>query len=204
MILKHSSCFLASFLFLLFSACSQNTSKQKTNGSPVEVKTQTGASVIAEQSERDSIKGSIKSEATGKIGSANIRILYTSPAVRGRAIWGKLVPFNKVWVTGAHNATSIETDREISIGGTKIPAGKYAFFTIPAPDEWTVIINKNWEQHQADKYSQEEDLLRLNVKPQMGKKNQERLRYQVVRKGGDKGKIVMSWEKTRIEVPVRE
>jgi hypothetical protein len=202
MILKPTSCFLASVLFLLFSACAQKPGQQDTADTSLVIKTEENATPASDESKPDTIKGSIPSEAAGKIGSAHIRILYTSPAVRGRVIWGKLVPFNKVWVSGAHQATSIETDREITIGGTNIPAGKYALFTIPAPGEWTVIINKNWQQHQADKYSQSEDLLRVTVKPQTVQKNQERLRYEIVPKGDNTGSLVMSWEKMRIEVPV--
>lgn len=194
--------FLASVIFLLFTGCVQKPNPVSSTDSAAVVEKDNTAAPTSTDSLPDTIKGSIKSETAGKIGAANIRILYSSPAVRGREIWGKLVPHDKVWVTGAHNATSIETDRELMIGGRKIPPGKYAFFTMPCPDEWTVIINKNWDQHQADKYSEDEDLVRLKVKPQLGQQNQERLRYEIVPQEGKKGHIVMRWEKLKLEVPV--
>lgn len=203
MTFKHSSLLFTVVLFCMTSGCAQKSGKQTSRDSTSEIKPEKVINGIPEHSEPDTVKGSLKAEATGKIGSANICMRYTSPAVRGRVIWGELVPFNKIWVTGAHNATIIETDQQITIGGTKIPAGKYAFFTIPGKDEWTVIINKNWDQHQADKYSETDDLVRLTVRPQTEQKNQERLRYDIVPEG-DKGKLVLSWEKIRLSVPISQ
>jgi hypothetical protein len=82
--------------------------------------------IIEAQSEPDTLKGSLKAKASGQIGAANITINYHSPAVRGRIVWGGLVPYDQVWVTGAHMATSIVTDQSITIGNKSIPAGKYA------------------------------------------------------------------------------
>jgi len=201
---KHSSLLFAVTVYLLISGCAQKPENQTAKNSTIQINKKEVINVIPEHPEPDTVKGSLKAEATGKIGTANICVRYTSPAVRGRVIWGELVPFNKIWVTGAHNATSIETDQEITIGGTKIPAGKYAFFTIPGKDEWTVIINKNWDQHQADKYSEDEDLVRLTVKPETAAKNQERLRYDIAPEGGNQGKLAVSWEKLRLNVPISQ
>ena len=74
-------------------------------------------------------------------------IQYYAPAVRGRMIWGGLDPFDEVWVTGAHSATNWEFIKDIVINGQTIAAGKYAIFTIPDKDKWTIIINENWNQH---------------------------------------------------------
>lgn len=124
------------------------------------------------------------------------------PAVRGRIVWGGLVPYDQVWVTGAHMATNLQFDQALTIGGQSIPAGKYAFFTIPGKDEWTVILNKNWEQHLADKYDQKEDLVRVKVKPETVEQRQERLRYEINSLSENQGEIVVSWEKQRITLPV--
>jgi hypothetical protein len=113
----------------------------------------------------DTVKKSTKAYIQNKIGAAHFTIQYHSPAVRDRIIWGGLVPYDKVWVTGAHDATSIESDKDFIIDGKKIPAGKYAFFTIPGREEWTIIFNKNWEQHLADEYKQEDDVFRMKIKP---------------------------------------
>ena len=195
---------LASLFTFAFSACTQENKTPKATATPNQVKTEVTANVISQQSEPDTLKGSLKSEANGRIGSANIKISYHSPAVRGRVVWGGLVPFDQVWVTGAHSATSFETDQQLKIGGKSLPAGKYALFTIPGKDEWVVIINKNWQQHLADNYSSADDIVRLNVKPQTLTNNQERLRYQILNAPPQKGNIVFSWEKMSWSVPVMQ
>ncbi len=146
----------------------------------------------------DTSKRSLKSAAVGKIGEANISINYHSPGVRGRTIWGGLVPYNDVWVTGAHNATNMETDKEITVAGTVIPKGKYAIFTIPGKDEWTIIINKNWNQHLTDDYVQKEDVVRIRVKPEQLDEKVERLQYFIEDKKDGKGSITVAWEKVRV------
>lgn len=79
--------------------------------------------------------------ATGKIGAANVTINYSSPAVKGRKIFGELEPYGKVWRAGANEATIFETDHDIMVEGKKLPAGKYSFFATPGEKEWTVILN---------------------------------------------------------------
>ena len=193
---------LASICFFVFSACTQENKTPKATAVPDQAKPVITANVISEQSGSDTLKGSLKSEARGRIGSANIKISYHSPAVRERVVWGGLVPFSRVWVTGAHSATSFETDRQLKLGGEHLAAGKYALFTIPGKDGWIIIINKNWQQHLADSYSPGEDIIRLNVKPQTLSKNQERLRFQIQTDSPQKGKIVFTWEKMSWSVPV--
>lgn len=150
----------------------------------------------------DTSKRSIKSVAVGKIGDANITISYHSPGVRGRTIWGGLVPYNDVWVTGAHSATSFETDREVIVAGTVIQKGKYAIFTIPGKDEWTLIINKNWNQHLTDDYLQKEDVVRIKVKPEKLKQNTERLQYFIEDNKNGKGSIAVAWEMLKIKFDI--
>ena len=150
----------------------------------------------------DTSKRSIKSAAVGKIGDANIIINYHSPGVRGRTIWGGLVPYNDVWVTGAHYATYIEIDKDFIVAGTAIPKGKYAIFTIPGKDEWTIIINKNWNQHLTDDYLEKEDIVRIKVKPELLNQNIERLQYYIEEKKDNKGIIAMAWEKVKLRFEV--
>ena len=150
----------------------------------------------------DTSKRSIKSAAVGKIGDATITISYHSPGVRGRTIWGGLVPYNEVWVTGAHNATSFEIDKDITVAGTSIPKGKYAIFTIPGKEEWTIIINKNWNQHLTDDYLQKEDIVRIKVKPETGKQITERLQYFIEDGKNGNGKIVMAWEMVKVKFDI--
>jgi hypothetical protein len=148
----------------------------------------------------DTTKKSIPAETHAMVGANHFTIKYYAPAVRGRVIWGGLVAYGQVWVTGAHNATSIEFTQDIKINNTVVKAGKYAFFTIPDKKNWTVILNKNWEQHLADEYDPKEDILRFEVKPKKQKQVTERLVYEVNKKGKDKkvGEIVVSWEKLSI------
>ena len=83
---------------------------------------------------KDMSKKSIPAETKKAIGNTDIKINYHSPAVRGRVIWGGLVPYGAVWVTGAHSATTLEVGKAFKVGKTIIPAGKYALFTIPGKE----------------------------------------------------------------------
>ena len=150
----------------------------------------------------DTSKRSIKSAAVGKIGETTITISYHSPGVRGRTIWGGLVTYNDVWVTGAHSATSLEIDREIIVAGTVIPQGKYAIFTIPGKDEWVIIINKNWNQHLTDDYLQSEDIVRIKVKPEQLNEKVERLQYFIEDNKNGKGIIAMTWELLKVKFEI--
>jgi hypothetical protein len=150
----------------------------------------------------DTSKRSIKSAAVGKIGDANITINYHSPGVRKRTIWGGLVPYNEVWVTGAHTATTLEVDKNFIVAGKVIPKGKYAIFTIPGKTVWTVIINKNWDQHLTDDYLQKEDVVRIKVKAVKQVKSTERLQYYIKNGTGNKGTIAVAWEKVKVEFPL--
>ena len=183
-----------------FTSCTSISQEEQQQEEVITEAQETPEPRVAQQ---DTVKGSIPSETTGSIGDANLKIKYHAPGVKGRIIWGGLVPYNQVWVTGAHMATSFETDKALTIDGKKLPAGKYALFTIPGEDEWTVIINENWEQHLADKYSEKEDVLRVQVKPEELQQHQERLKYEVVEQSGDEGAIRISWEKKGMTVPFK-
>jgi hypothetical protein len=143
---------------------------------------------------KDTSKKSINSMAVGVVGGDSVIIKYHSPGVRKRVIWGGLVPYDEVWVTGAHNATTIEFRNPVIIGGKRLPAGKYALFTIPGRKEWIVIINKQWDQHLATEYDQKEDVVRVKVKP-LKNTHTERLQYFVKDAGKGKGNITVAWEK---------
>lgn len=150
---------------------------------------------------KDTSKKSIKSMAFAVVNGDSINIRYHSPAVRKRIIWGGLVPYDEVWVTGAHDATTLQVDKPFIVRGTTIPAGKYALFTIPGKKEWTVIINKNWQQHLATEYDQKEDLIRVSVKPRKNT-HTERLQYYVQDKGNGKAVISVAWEKVKLDFEI--
>lgn len=147
---------------------------------------------------KDTSKKSIKSMAVGLIGSDSVKINYHSPGVRKRVIWGGLVPYEEVWVTGAHDATTIEINKPFSVEGKEVPAGRYAFFTIPGEKEWIIIINKHWKQHLASEYDEKDDVVRIKVKPAVHA-HTERLQYFIEPGKANTGKIAIAWEKIRIE-----
>ncbi len=187
----------------LITGCNQKKERAGSSPSDAEKKIEP-VGLIQPQAKRDTLKGSIKAIATGKIGNTAITINYHSPAVRGRVIWGGLVPFDQVWVTGAHRATSVEFSGLLKIGGVELPPGHYALFTIPGKTNWTIILNKNWNQHLADDYTEKEDLVRIKVKPEIVKANQERLRYVIEPDAADSGKIIIAWEMVKVSVPIEE
>lgn len=95
---------------------------------------------------------------------ATITINYSQPSVKGRTIGKDLEPLpGKVWRTGADKATVFETDKDVTIEGQKLPAGKYGLFTILNDNEWTIIFNKTWDQWGAFKYQEGEDIFRVKV-----------------------------------------
>ena len=156
----------------------------------------------ADTQNTENAKKSIPSTAMANIGEVHVHIEYTAPAVRERIIWGGLVPYKEIWVTGAHNATSVSFSGDVEIDGKLLKKGKYALFTIPDKESWTVIFNTRWKQHLADEYSEAEDVLRINVKAQENE-HTERLRYEVIESSEQEGAIEMAWEKLKITVPVR-
>jgi hypothetical protein len=141
-------------------------------------------------------------ETMAMIGDAHIHIDYSSPGVRGRIIFGGLVGYDQVWQAGAHRATWIETNKDLIIDGKTLPAGKYGFFTIPSKDEWTIMLNSNWDQHGKDDYNEIDDVLRFTVKPVISEDITEHLEYQVNKVNESEGSILLTWEKVKIEFPI--
>jgi hypothetical protein len=145
-------------------------------------------------------KASPAATATGKIGDATITINYSSPAVKGRKIWGELVPFDKVWRAGANQATVLETDKAIKIEDKELPAGKYSVFALPGEKEWQIILNSEtgqWGTKRTGEANRDpaKDVLTVSVKPVASSTMNERLLYELTPKG-----ISLKWE--NLEVPV--
>lgn len=141
---------------------------------------------------------STKEVVTGKINGATITINYGSPSVKGREIWGKLVPFNQVWRAGANDATTFETDKEVTIEGSKLPAGRYSFFVIPNEKECVIIFNKEAKQWGAYKYKEKEDQLRVTVKQKVAKTKAEKLVYLI-----EKNTVSLNWDNWTIPFSVK-
>lgn len=124
-------------------------------------------------------KASPAKVAEGTVGGSKITINYSSPAVKGRVIWGELVPLGEVWRAGANEATTFTTSKDITIQGQKLPAGTYSFFIIPGEGQSTFIFNKVAKQWGAFNYDSKEDALRVNVPSMQTSTLEERLVYEV-------------------------
>lgn len=138
-----------------------------------------------------------------RVGLTDITITYSRPGVKGRIIWGDLVPYDKIWRTGANKAVEFKVSDAIEVNGIKLDSGAYSLFTIPSKEEWTVIINKNTELWGADDYKDSEDMLRFKVKPQPVPPV-ERMLF-TIDNVTDEGTadISLSWEKLKISFPVQ-
>jgi hypothetical protein len=139
-----------------------------------------------------------KAETSGKVGAATVKITYCQPSARNRKIMGGLVPYGEVWRTGANEATTLEFDKPVKIEGKDVPAGKYALFTIPGENEWTIILNKETKQWGAYKYNDKEDLLRVTVKPTKTAAFVETFNIST-----GKDEIVLKWENTAVPVKIK-
>ncbi len=99
-----------------------------------------------------------------EFGLSNVELSYSRPGVKGRKIFGDLVPFGQVWRTGANSATTLTFGDEVTIGGKKIPAGKYGLLTIPGASEWTIIITRQLDVTSPSAYKQDQDVVRTTAR----------------------------------------
>jgi hypothetical protein len=106
-----------------------------------------------------------KAVITQTVGTTTVTVTYCRPGVKGREIWGKLVPYGEPWRAGANEATTVAFSDPVMVEGQKLDAGTYAFFAIPTAGDWTVIFNKQFEQWGTYEYKPEMDILRVTVKP---------------------------------------
>lgn len=132
-------------------------------------------------------------QASGAIGDATVTVDYGSPSVKGRKVWGDLVPYGEMWRTGANEATTITVSKNVKVEGQALPAGKYALFTIPNKDKWVIIFNKNADQWGNYDYDQSLDALRVEVKPMPLDQSVEALEFVV-----ENGQVTLKWEKMSV------
>jgi Protein of unknown function (DUF2911) len=132
------------------------------------------------------------------VGLNRMTITYSRPGVRGRKIWGGLVPYGQMWRTGANEATAISFSEDVVIDGQTLPAGAYALFTIPDETEWTLIFNKNAKQNGTADYKESEDALRLKVRAVAGP-HQEWMEFRFEDLTPDQARVVLAWD--NLEVP---
>jgi DUF2911 family protein/tetratricopeptide repeat protein len=135
-------------------------------------------------------------------GISTIELSYSRPGVKGRKVFGDLVPFGKVWRTGANNATTIDFANDVTIGNAKVPAGKYGLLTIPDKDNWTIIVTKQLDVTGPAAYKQENDLARVNVKPMAMKDKIETFTMQFANVTPSTCELQMMWENTAVSLPI--
>lgn len=132
-----------------------------------------------------------------KVGVSDITINFSRPGVKGRAIWGELVPWDRMWRTGANEATTIEFSHDVRIEGEPVPAGKYALYTIPRTDRWTLVLNSRWNVAGTMNYDQQLDVLRVDLTPRTGE-HREWLTFSVPDLSADAATIELAWKETRV------
>lgn len=142
-----------------------------------------------------------KAEVMQVVGLTQVNISYSRPGVKGRKIWGSLVPYDKVWRAGADEATKFTFSTDVLIEGKKLTAGSYSFFVIPNKKEWIIIFNKVADQWGAFTYNEAEDVLRIKIKPKASD-HEEWLRYDITRTGDYSAVISLIWEKLKISFKV--
>jgi Protein of unknown function (DUF2911) len=159
------------------------------------------------QQEDKSKRPSPPATAKGKIKDATITIDYSSPSVKGRKIFGSLLPYGEVWRAGANEATIFSTDKDIEVEGKKLAAGKYSLFMTPGEKEWTVFFNSEtgqWGDTHDGKANMDpaKTVLKVQVKAKEESRVEEKLVYAIIDKPLDKG-FQLSWDKTRVFVSIK-
>jgi hypothetical protein len=180
--MKQLSLLAISFI-LIFTACGSSATDKKTGGESSEIKEN---------------RPSPLKTVTGSIDGTDITINYGSPAVKGRKIWGELVPYQQIWRTGADEATTISFSKDVVIEGQPVKAGKYALFTIPGEQEWTLVLNTMWDQWGAYDYDEKNNVLRITLKPSYNEPMAERMDFSI-----EGNTIILRWEKLRISFEVK-
>jgi Protein of unknown function (DUF2911) len=138
-----------------------------------------------------------------RVGITDVEIEYGRPGVKGRKIFGGLVPYGEVWRTGANSATKVTFGTEVNFGGTQVPAGSYALFTIPESGEWTVILNKAEGQWGSYAYDAKNDMARVKVKPVALTESLETMTISLEDLRDDAATLNITWDKARVPVKLQ-
>ena len=140
-------------------------------------------------------------KASVELDGKQVSINYNTPFMRGRKIFGGLVPYDKVWRTGANPATTLKTAVNLKIGTATVPAGTYTLYTLPSETTWKLIINKQTGQW-GTVYHQSEDLARVDMKKNTLPKQQEQMSISFENTHGKKTRLHVRWDTTDVWVPV--
>ncbi len=163
------------------------------------------AALLADASSSADLKlprPSQKSQVMQTVGITDVTITYSRPGVKGRVIWGELVPYGKVWRTGANEATAITFSTDVKVNGQPLPAGTYSIHTIPTQGDWTLIFNKKADQWGSYSYDEKEDALRVQVKAQPHEFT-EWMEFSLPDIAVDKATVALDWEKLRVPFEIQ-
>ena len=135
------------------------------------------------------------------VGLTTVSLEYSRPGVKGRAIFGDLVPFDKIWRTGANQATKITFSDDVTLEGKEVPAGTYAIYSMPGKSEWTVMIYKDLSiGGNVSKYDEAQELTRFTVKPEALDREVESMTMFIDHLRNDGAHIYLAWAKTQISM----
>ena len=140
-------------------------------------------------------------KVSATVGITEVSVDYSAPAVKGRAIWGALLPHGKVWRAGANQTTKLTLSTDALVGGKPVAAGTYGVFVIPSPTAYTFILNKDAGASEQS-YKDASDVLRVQVMPQ-AIPARERLSYEILDATDDGATLALEWEKVRLAVPLK-
>jgi hypothetical protein len=131
-------------------------------------------------------------------GVTEVTVRYSRPGVKGRVIWGKLVPYAEVWRTGANENTTIRFSTPVRIDGKELPAGIYGLQTIPGPDDWVIVLSKDADEWGAFSYKPEHDALRFHVKPVPAAEPEEWMSFDFRNLSDTSAVLALRWEKLEV------
>ena len=136
------------------------------------------------------------------VGTSDISITYSRPGAKNRVIFGNIVPYDKMWRTGANKATKISFSEEVTFAGQKVPAGEYSLFTIPSTNEWEIILNNELNLWGTGEYDEADDVLRVKIPSSSNENHVESLTIDLNTFSSSGADLVLSWEKTKVIVPI--
>ncbi len=138
-------------------------------------------------------------ESSAKINGAEVTVNYSAPSKKDREVFGKLVPYGKVWRTGANEATTITFESDANVGGTAVKAGKYALFTVPGENKWEIILNTVWDQWGAYNYDASKDAVRISAPVYKTDEPVEQFTIEV----SSEGLVTIAWDTTSVTFEVQ-
>lgn len=137
-----------------------------------------------------------------EFGIGSIELTYSRPSIKGRKIYGDLVPFNKLWRTGANAATRLFFSEPVEIAGKKLDSGTYVLYTIPGMDSWDVILNKGLENWGTDGYKETEDVVRFKIEPMRMRNKLETFTIEFSDVTAEACSLNIQWERTSVSIPL--